>query len=293
MYAHPNIIAARPVPIGDVQIVEWCWPSPLDIVAREGRHMIELSIPPHSVDAVGSFPDLAPGHRTRMGRMFVRPAGVAIRSRSAGGRIRVSRLAVEPTAFENLAGEPIVWNATTLSAGLDMRDPTVLWLMERLRAELESPGFGHAVLVDAYATSLAIETARLLKGVSANGRETGRLAHWQERRVCERLAVEGPPPSVAELAQLCGISARHFARLYGGETGIGASARIAEMQVGRARSLLRTSDLPMKEIAARLGFARAGSFSSAFRRATGQTPSAYRQEHRKSGEGYNGRKVGL
>ena len=74
---------------------------------------------------------------------------------------------------------------------------------------------------------------------------------------------------------LCGVSVRHFARLHGGA----AASRISEVQIGRAARMLRETSLPMKVIGARLGFAHPGSFSSAFRRSTGVTPTQYRQSH--------------
>jgi len=55
------------------------------------------------------------------------------------------------------------------------------------------------------------------------------------------------------------------------------TAAIARAQVVRAQRLLVTTDLPLKTVAAHLGFKRAGSFSTAFRRATGVSPRLYRQ----------------
>jgi len=271
----PIILASRRVPIGEAQIVEWRWPTPVDITACETQHMIEASLPPLAAEGVAFLPEVDPGRRTRMGRLFVRPAGVTIRSRSPGGRIRVVRLAVDPRAFEALTGDTLVLGEGTLRAGLDLRDRTVNWLMARLRAELEAPGFAHETLIECYATSLAVETARALDGIAAVQRDGGRLAPWQERRIAERLAEDGQPPSVAELAALCGVSVRHFARLHGGA----AASRISEVQIARAARMLRETSLPMKVIGARLGFAHPGSFSSAFRRSTGVTPTQYRQSH--------------
>ncbi|SFR90631.1 helix-turn-helix domain-containing protein [Sphingomonas jatrophae] len=273
MESGPIILAEQRVPIGAAQIIEWRWPSPLDITACEQRHMIEASLPPLAAEAIAFLPDVAPGRRTRVGRLFVRPAGVTIRSRSSGGRIRIVRLAVEPQAFEALTGDTLPTGEGVLRAGLDLRDGRVHWLMARLRAELEAPGFAHEALVESYALSLAIETARTLGGIAEAQHEAGRLAPWQERRVAERLAEPGPPPTVTELAALCGVSVRHFARLQGGQ----AAARIGAARIAQACDLLLDTALPMKVIGAQLGFAGAGSFSAAFRRATGLTPSQFRQ----------------
>ena len=47
----------------------------------------------------------------------------------------------------------------------------------------------------------------------------------------------------------------------------------------RAYALLAQSTIPVKQIAARLGFATPSSFTLAFRRATGTTPACYRRDH--------------
>ncbi len=273
MESGPTILAASSVPIGEAQIVEWTWPSPLDITVCEQRHMIETSLPPMAAEGIAFLSDVSPARRTRIGRLFVRPAGVRIRSRSVGGRIRIVRLAVDPRAFETLTGEVMPQGEGALRAGLDLRDRTVNWLMARLRTELEAPGFAHETLLDAYAMSLAVETARALGRIDATQHEAGQLSPWQEKRVRDRLASEGPRPSVAELAGLCGVSPRHFARLCGGR----AAGLINDVQIMRAKDMLGDNRLPMKVIGGQLGFTRPGSFSSAFRRAVGCTPSQYRQ----------------
>lgn len=48
-----------------------------------------------------------------------------------------------------------------------------------------------------------------------------------------------------------------------------------------ARQLLRDTHLQMQEMAESLGYASAANFSTAFRRWTGITPSAYRRQARR------------
>ncbi|MGC9450903.1 MAG: helix-turn-helix transcriptional regulator [Oceanipulchritudo sp.] len=60
---------------------------------------------------------------------------------------------------------------------------------------------------------------------------------------------------------------------------IGKSARelLHEMRMDFGRQLLRTTSLPVGEIALRCGYAEAPSFSTAFRRSNGRSPRAWRQ----------------
>ena len=63
-----------------------------------------------------------------------------------------------------------------------------------------------------------------------------------------------------------------FREVYG--TSIHAYAK--RYRMSQAAVLLRESDLPIAEIAQRMGYANPSKFSAAFREATGYLPTAYR-----------------
>src|SRR5208283_1150975 len=102
MNAEPRILREIRLPCADAQIIEWCWPSPMHVTACERRHMLEMSLPPFATDGAACFPDIAPGRYSFMGNMFFRPAGVALRARSAGGRIRIVRCAIDPDRYAEM-----------------------------------------------------------------------------------------------------------------------------------------------------------------------------------------------
>ena len=118
-------------------------------------------------------------------------------------------------------------------------------------------------------------------GRARGARMAGALAPWQLKRIDERLAdPERPPPDVAELAGLCGVSPRHLMRCFKQTRGMTVLDYVERGTFARAARLLRESDLPLKTIAARLGYAQACSFAAAFRRHFGETPRAYRNQSR-------------
>ena len=53
-------------------------------------------------------------------------------------------------------------------------------------------------------------------------------------------------------------------------------------RLDRARELLVTTPMPITEICVQVGFQSLGSFSSLFRRTTGETPAAFRAKRRKN-----------
>ena len=62
-------------------------------------------------------------------------------------------------------------------------------------------------------------------------------------------------------------------------TGLGVSEFINRYRIHVASALLKETDKPVADIAFETGFASARYFSTAFKTATGQTPSAFRQQH--------------
>lgn len=280
MDGNPSIMAAASLSFGTVTIVDWHWPSPMDVTARETHHMIEMSLPPFSAVGTASLPEIAPQRFTAIGAVFLRPAGVAVRSTGAGGHVRTVRVAVIPERLEEMMGTGIASEEEVLRVALDLRSDGPKFLLQRMRAELERPGIAAGQLLEAYGTALMIETVRSLHKEVQHLRSRARLAGWQYRRVCDRILDGEATPTVTELAGLCGLSVRHFLRLYRALTGECVTQQIARVQLDRASALLQDGDLSMKEVATRLGFAHAGSFSTAFRRATGVSPSAYRQRLR-------------
>jgi AraC family transcriptional regulator len=105
----------------------------------------------------------------------------------------------------------------------------------------------------------------------------GRLSTAQMRLIDELLDRPGTLPGVAELAGLCGISTRHFFRMFRATNGVTLSDHAAAKRIDRARALLATPRPAIKEIAWHCGFETAAAFSAAFRRAVGVTPKEYRR----------------
>lgn len=271
-------MAVRPLPYGCAELIEWDWPAPIDLTVREACHMIEMSLPPFAADGVCSFPAVDPTRFRFMGSMFVRPAGVELRTRSQGGRIRVVRLAVAPDAGG--AARALALAHDQLATGLDLRAAAPRFLFQRIRDELLCPGVQSDRLLRAYADALLIEIERTIAARRVSNPPVARLADWQYNRVLERIECGEMPPGVSELAALCGLSVRHFTRLYHGLTGESPARTIERVRMRRAMALLMDDALPVKVIAGRLGYAHDSAFSAAFRRSSGTCPSGWRQRQR-------------
>lgn len=94
-----------------------------------------------------------------------------------------------------------------------------------------------------------------------------------QQAVSERL---DKPIRVAELARLAHLSQSRFKARFKAEVGVPPADYALRQRIERAKAMLAEGDLPVTQIAARLGFSSTQYFATVFRRYTGKTPSDYR-----------------
>jgi transcriptional regulator GlxA family with amidase domain len=90
------------------------------------------------------------------------------------------------------------------------------------------------------------------------------------------------PLTIDRLAGRARLSSFHFIRAFRAAYGETPHQYLRGKRLERARELLVTTPLPITEICDQVGFQSLGSFSSLFRRLTGETPAKYRAARRKN-----------
>jgi AraC-like DNA-binding protein len=87
------------------------------------------------------------------------------------------------------------------------------------------------------------------------------------------------PLDVAALARQAHTSPAHFSRRFKEAFGETPYRYVVSRRVERAQELLRNTGLSVSDICLEVGFQSLGSFSAAFHRVAGITPTAYRATH--------------
>jgi AraC family transcriptional regulator len=149
----------------------------------------------------------------------------------------------------------------------------------KLKAQLQYPCRSQKAYVEALGIALAHELTRLNEVGSALASETrGGLPGWQQKKVAqyieEHLANE---ISLLSLAQLVRLSPFHFSRAFKQSFGMPPHRYLTWQRIERAKALLGERRLSVTEIGLDVGFSETSSFTAAFRKLTGETPTAYRR----------------
>lgn len=82
--------------------------------------------------------------------------------------------------------------------------------------------------------------------------------------------------TLGEMARQVGLSVSRMSHLFKAHIGVGPSRYLKDLRMERARALLETTSLSVKEITARVGFCDISHFVRDFKRSYGVSPIRYR-----------------
>jgi len=156
----------------------------------------------------------------------------------------------------------------------------------------------HVLLAIAEQARLGARSAAVARGLG-----TALVTHLAERRAAATPPTPAPAPyalpsptlgsvleyvarhldrplSLERLAAVAGMDLFRFARAFKQSTGSSPHRYLLEARITRAKALLGERGLPITEIALQTGFATPSHFSVTFRRITGVTPRAFRDQLR-------------
>ena len=150
----------------------------------------------------------------------------------------------------------------------------------KLRFAIEGGETKSMPYLEALSGVLAHELSRVNQDVVREpALSRGGLAGWQKRAVVGYIEEHlGEQVCLLKLAELAKLSLYHFCRAFKQSFGIPAYQYQVQRRMEVAKLLLADRTTTVTDIALSLGYAQTSSFSSAFRKTTGWTPTVYRRE---------------
>ena len=230
---------------------------------------------PPPANARACFRDHWAPHRFEpLGRVFMAPPDELMRVQGDSGS-QVSILCLlQKDMFQRWLGQDMEWTDRRLEATLSVPSEEVQQLLLRLGQEARNPGFASHAYSEAMAVQIAIELNRYYLALDKDA-STGGLAGWRLKMIEERLREVRSPPTLTELAELCGLSIRQLTRGFRASRECSIGDYIARTRIDNAKRLLASGE-SVKSIAFSMGFGSPSGFCYAFRRATGSTPRQFR-----------------
>jgi AraC family transcriptional regulator len=168
----------------------------------------------------------------------------------------------------------------TISPRLFFFDQAVWDTALKLKAEIENSQIWSREYAEALSLVLIQEILRLERTTSVSVKSLrGGLPVWRQKHVVEfieeHLAEE---ISLTALARIADLSLYHFARAFTRSFEMPPHRYHMARRMDRAKSLLQRPALSVTQVGIQIGFRETSSFTRAFRRFTGLTPTEYRRQ---------------
>lgn len=188
-----------------------------------------------------------------------------------------------PTALlDDTANEVAVGSAVELIDPRCSVAPRLSVIAKEILSEMEARTPLSALRIDVLGRDLAIQLLRHHSNLADKCdalRTRGGLAPWQLKRACETMASQlDADLGLDDLAAIVGCSPTHFSRAFKQSTGLAPFHWLTERRIEKAKQLLEENRLPLAQIALAVGFSAQPQFTTAFGRATGMTPGAWRRQ---------------
>jgi AraC family transcriptional regulator len=202
------------------------------------------------------------------------PAGCDYRERlETAASTRLTFLYLDPTVLRN-DGE------TDYAARIHFEDSVVWETAAKLKSAIENGQAKRTLYLSALSRVLALELSRCDDNARRDtALNRGGLACWQKRAVAGYIEEHlGEQICLGTLALLTRLSQHHFCRAFKQSFGVPPHQYHVQRRIEQAKLLLADRAISITDIGLTLGYSQTSSFSVAFRKNTGWTPSEYSRE---------------
>ncbi|SEC37013.1 helix-turn-helix domain-containing protein [Terriglobus roseus] len=219
--------------------------------------------------------------RTEPGSLIVIPPGTRDRLRWQGCSERLI-LSIQNDAMEEIAIQLGAQHALEIVGGWSLHSASLRLLLAEMGREAQESWPLGSLYADLLALGLQTNLIRnhatqpMALPVPKGGLSLPRLKQAMEY-ISDNLAED---IGLEEIATAMGLSASHFAHEFRSSTGATPYQYLLQQRLQRARSLLMSTTLPVQNVSALTGFQYPANFVRTFRQRIGQSPEAWRREHR-------------
>jgi AraC family transcriptional regulator len=226
--------------------------------------------------------------RTRLARFVARPGGFSIIPDGGATAFRSDQtleslnLSIEQRHLDAIADREFRPHSGTveLQAAYQRTTPEIVALGQAFAAVIRSPRKGTGLYAESLWTQIVVQ---LLWNYSSLAEQTevpiDRLCDSRVRRVVDYLESSlSDEISLADLAELAGLSPNHFLNAFKKATGKTPHRYLTERRVAKACELLRNPQTPIAVVALAVGFSSQSHFTTVFGRLKKTTPASYRAQ---------------
>jgi AraC family transcriptional regulator len=200
---------------------------------------------------------------------------------SAGwhGSSEFALLTLSPKFVQEVGCESVNSDVVELIPKYAIQDPLIYQIALSLKQDIEANSptgklFGESAATMLAARILQQHAVRRLKQPS----EEDGLSSYLLPRVLEYIQIHvSQELSIAELAQMAGMSTYYFIRLFKKSMHITPRQYIIQQRIELAKKLLRSRELSIVEISSQCGFTSQSHLTTVFHQVTNTTPKAYQQ----------------
>ena len=215
------------------------------------------------------------------GDVIIVPAGMSLQWRQQDVDTNDAlHLYLHPHVLRTTA-ESVDFDTTQiLQPQFGLRDEQIQHIALSLLCELQDANVIGRIYADSLAQLLAMQLVRRYSERKDTHISRGGMAPGKLRKAIEFINAnldKEQTVALAAVAEEVHVSYFHFSRAFKQSTGVSPNVYMIEQRIDRAKKLLTETDLPIAEIALRVGFASQSHFTTTFRRLAWATPKSFRE----------------
>ena len=235
---------------------------PVSVSARIDRHRFEQTVQP--------------------GEITIVPAGMTLEwTQQETGTNEAFHIYLQPYVVRHTAQSiDFDYAHISIEPRFGVSDEHIHHIALSLYCELKEANVIGRVYADSLAKLLAMQLVRRYSYLKDVHVSRGGIAPRKLRKAIEFINEnldKEQTVALAAVAEEVQMSYFHFSRAFKQSMGVSPNLYMIEQRVERAKKLLSETDLPIADIALRVGFASQSHFTTTFRRLAWTTPKAFRE----------------